>query len=45
MEAMKKANLDLYKNNQDSKVTTPNPSTTESVTAGSPLPLVNSSFI
>jgi hypothetical protein len=28
MEAMKKTNLDLYKNNKDSKVITPNPTTT-----------------
>lgn len=45
MEAMKKANLDLYKNNKDSKVTTPNPTDTASTPVGSPLPTVDSRFI
>lgn len=45
MEAMKKANLDLYKNNKDSKVTTPNPATTDATPVGSPLPVIDSLFV
>lgn len=42
---MKKANLDIYRNNNDSKVVTPNPTTTASVPVGGALPLVDSLFI
>jgi hypothetical protein len=45
MEAMKKANLDLYRNNKDSKVTTPNPASTDSTPVGSPLPVIDSLFV
>jgi hypothetical protein len=45
MNKMKKANLDLYRNNKDSSVTTPNPDTTDSTQVGDPLPRVNSYFI
>lgn len=45
MEKMKKINLDIYKNNKDSKVTTPNPSTTDSTPIGSALPVVDSLFV
>ena len=45
MEAMKKANLNLYSKNNDSKVTTPNPTTTASTPVGVALPTVNSVFI
>lgn len=45
MNKMKKANLDLYRNNKDSSVTTPNPDTTASTQVGDPLPRVSSYFI
>jgi hypothetical protein len=45
MQTMKQANLDMYKNNKDSKVTTPNPTTTAATPVGSPLPVVDSLFV
>ncbi len=45
MEQMKKANLDVYKNNKDSKVTTPNPTTTDATPVGSALPVIDSQFV
>jgi hypothetical protein len=46
MATMLKANFDLYNNNRDAQVITPNSVTTASaVTGGNPLPLVNSVFI
>jgi len=45
MQTMKQANLNIYKNNNDSKVTTPNPTTTASTPVGSPLPVIDSLFV
>lgn len=45
MQTMKQANLNMYKNNKDSKVTTPNPTTTAATPVGSPLPVVDSLFV
>ena len=45
MQSMKKSNLDIYKNNKDSKITTPNPNATASTLLGSPLHMVDSLFI
>ena len=45
MKTMKKVNLDMYKNNKDSKVTTPNPTTTAATPVGSSLPVVDSLFV
>lgn len=46
MKAMLKANLDIYNNNKDAQVVTPNSATTSTaITGGTPLPLVNSVFI
>jgi hypothetical protein len=46
MAIMNKANFDLYNNNRDAKVVTPNSVTTASaVTNKDPLPLVDSVFI
>lgn len=45
MQSMKQQNLNLYRNNNDSKVTTPNPFTTASTSLGTPLPKVDSYFI
>ena len=41
---MKKVNLDLYKNNKDSTVISPDPSATDSAAAGT-LPVARSLFI
>lgn len=45
MFTMKKANLDIYRNNNDSKVITPNPATTAATPIGGSLPKVDSLFI
>jgi hypothetical protein len=42
---MKQQNLNIYRNNNDSKVTTPNPGTTAATPLGSALPKVDSYFI
>lgn len=42
---MKKANFNIYRNNKDSLVVTPNPFTTIATPVGDPLPRVKSNFI
>jgi hypothetical protein len=42
---MRSTNINIYKNNNASKVTTPNPATTSATPLGSPLPVVDSYFI
>ena len=46
MESMKKVNMNIYKNNKDAKLVTPNPITTKNaVDNGFDIPMIESQFI
>lgn len=46
MQGMKQSNINIYSNNKDAKIITPNPDTTATaINNGQPVPVISSMFI